>query len=148
MTALEPTEDPAERIAAEVADSDDGTAEESYWRHTLAALVGPGALALSAFTLSASGLVVLAGPLAVIPSFALGERSPVESAQNLAYLGIGIGIVAIALALWSLLRPESGPPWPRVVAGAAVTLALMVIFQYAVVLLMAANAVSPASYGK
>jgi len=142
MTVAEPTEEPT-RHASEI--EGDGVAQgakeeaddEGYTRHTLAALISPGALALSAFTLAASGLMVLLGPLALIPSFS--PQTPIESAQNLSYMGIGIGIVAIALALWSLLRPESGPLWPRVVAGAAGVVALMVIFQYSVVLVMAAN---------
>lgn len=137
MTVAEPTEGPAH----DAAQPGDAMAEESYLRHTLAALVSPGALALAAFTLAASGLFALVGPLALIPPFAFSTEAPVESAKNLSYLGIGLAVVAIALALWSLLRPEYGPLWPRVMAGAAVLVALMVIFQYAVVLLMAAFAV-------
>lgn len=149
MTIAEPTEEPARQsaqIAGHSADAEPDNAgddvlgeaeDEGYTWHTLAAFISPGALAVSAFTLAASGLMVLLGPLALISSFSL--QTPVESAQHLAYIGIGIGVVAIALALWSLLRPESGPAWPRVVAGAAGVVALMVIFQYTVVLVMAAN---------
>lgn len=138
MTVAEPTEEPT-RHSADVlgTTADEDVEDEGYTLHTLAAFISPGALALSAFTLAASGLIVLLGPLALIPSFSL--QTPVESARNLAYIGIGIGVVAIALALWSLLRPEYGPVWPRVVAGAAGVVALMVIFQYTVVLIMAAN---------
>lgn len=137
MTVTEPTEEPT-RHAADLGDNaEDEADDEGYTRHTLAAFISSGALALSAFTLASSGLMVLLGPLALIPSFSL--QTPVESAQSLSYIGIGIGVVAIALALWALLRPESGPLWPRMVAGAAGVVALMVIFQYTVVLIMAAN---------
>ncbi len=157
MTVVEPTgehtrhaaPDSDDILAADAgADSDgaDGAGEEGYTRHTLAALVSPGALALSAFTLAASGLVALLAPLALIPTFVGDEQTPVGPAKSLAYMGIGIAIVAIALALWSLFRPESGPEWPRTVAGAAAVVALMVIFQYSVVLLMAANAAPVESF--
>lgn len=138
MTVAEPTEEPTHHAAETDGDSaEEAAADEGYTRHTLAAFISPGALALSAFTLAASGFMVLLGPLALISSFS--PQTAVESAQNLAYIGIGIGVVAIALALWSLLRPETGPLWARALAGAAGLVALMVIFQYTVVLVMAAN---------
>ncbi|MFN2470467.1 MAG: hypothetical protein ABR583_05655 [Gaiellaceae bacterium] len=147
MTVVEPTEEPTRHARqTEELEADDGGTEEGYWRHTLAALISPGALALSAFALASSGLVALVGPLSLISSFSYNDQAPAESAKNLAYLGIGIAIVAFALALWSLLRPEPEMLWPRIVAGAAATVALMVIFQYAVVLLMAANAVPVESF--
>ena len=140
MDVSQPVDEPS-------ADDDYGTAEEAdqegYWRYTLAALISPGALALAAFTLAASGFAVLAGPLGMIPTFVFGTESPIDAAKNLSYFGIGIGVVAFALALWSLLRPEAGPTWPRIVAGAAAIVALLVIFEYAVVLITAANTVTP-----
>lgn len=142
MTLAEQTEEPH----GQSADSIDGGAAAGYWRHTLAALVSPGALALSAFALAVSGMVELAGPLGLIQSFSYNAQDPVELAKSLAYVGIGMGIVAIALAIWSLLRPESEPLWPRIVAGAAALLALLGIFQHAVVILVAANTGSAGSF--
>ncbi len=141
MTVLEPTDETARQHVDIAANGGDGSADgESYWRYKLSALISPGALALAAFALATSGFFVLLGPLALVASFTPSDQGPVESAQYYAYIGIGGGIVAIALALWSLLRPESGPKWPRLVAGAAAMLSLIVIVQYAVVLITAANA--------
>ncbi|MGB9377454.1 MAG: hypothetical protein WCB04_08075 [Mycobacteriales bacterium] len=144
MNVAEPTHETTHHAAPTDDVPSTDAEDEGYLRHVLAAFVSPAALALAAFTMAASGLMVLLGPLALIPSFS--GQSPVGSAKNLAYLGIGVGVVAIALALWSLLRPETGLIWPRYVAGAATIVAMLVIVQYVGVLIMAANSADAGGY--
>jgi uncharacterized membrane protein YozB (DUF420 family) len=116
----------------------DEDAAETYLHHTFAAVTSPGALAVAAFTLAATAFFVPSGPLSLTMS-----GTPGQVAARISCIGAGIAVLALAMALWSLLRPEVGPHWPRILGGAAVIVALLAVLEYAIVLVVAAQTKQP-----
>lgn len=129
------------RTADDGSDEGDGfeVAEQSYARHTLAALTSSGALALAGLAVAISGFFIRTGPLAQITYYITDNPSAFRAAKQLAYFGIGTALLALALAMWSLFRPEPAARWSREVAGAAAVLAVVLIVVHLVSLALAAH---------